>query len=88
MVPAPSDVQGWGFQPRPLAGGGAFEDAGLCALGGFVGIGWKGTRISLVGRYACSPSHGPRTVTIGPLLEGLETRLADGFPVTRFMLLQ
>ena len=27
MVPAPSYVQGWGFQPRPLAGGGAFEDA-------------------------------------------------------------
>ena len=27
MVPAPSYVQGWGFQQRPLAGGGAFEDA-------------------------------------------------------------
>ena len=51
-------------------------------------IGWKGTRISLVGRYARSPPHGPRTVTIGPLLQRRETRLADGFPVTRFMLFE
>ena len=27
MVPAPSYVQGWGFQPWPLADGSAFEDA-------------------------------------------------------------
>ena len=27
MVPAPSCVQGWGFQPRLLAGGGVFGDA-------------------------------------------------------------
>ena len=27
MVPAPSYVQGWGFQPRLLADGGVFEDA-------------------------------------------------------------
>ena len=27
MVPAPSYVQGWGFQPRPLADGGVFVDA-------------------------------------------------------------
>ena len=27
-------------------------------------------------------------MTIGPLLEGRETRLTDGFPVTRFMLFE
>jgi hypothetical protein len=33
-------------------------------------------------------SRGPRTVTIGPLLQRRETRLTDGFPVTRFMLFE
>ena len=33
-------------------------------------------------------SHNPRTPAHGPLLQRRETRLADGFPVTRFMLLQ
>jgi hypothetical protein len=33
-------------------------------------------------------SHGPRTVTIGPLLQGRETSRSDGFPVTRFMLFE
>ena len=40
------------------------------------------------GRYACSPPHGPRTTAHGPLLQRRETRLTDGFPVTRFVLLQ
>jgi len=39
-------------------------------------------------RYACSPSHGPRITAHGPLLQRRETRLADGFPVTRSVLLQ
>ena len=38
------------------------------------------------GRYARSPPHGPRTVTIGPLLQRRETRLTDGFSVTRLVL--
>ena len=67
---------------------GAFGCPKLCGLGDFIGIGWKGTRISLVGRHARSPPHGPRTVTIGPLLKGRETRLTDGFPVTRVMLFE
>ena len=29
MVPAPSYVQGWGFQRRLLAGGGVVKDAGV-----------------------------------------------------------
>ena len=40
------------------------------------------------GRHACSPSHGPRTTALGPLLEGRETRLTDGFPITRLMLFE
>jgi len=39
-------------------------------------------------RYACSPPHGPRTTAHGPLLQRRETRLTDGFPVTRLMLLE
>jgi len=39
-------------------------------------------------RYACSPPHGPRTTAHGPLLQRRETRLTDGFPVTRFMLFE
>ena len=39
-------------------------------------------------RYACSPPHGPRTPAPGPLLEGRETRLTDGFSVARLVLLQ
>ena len=57
---------------------------GSCAFGDFIGIGRKGTRVSLVGRRP----HGPRTKALGPLLKGLETRLTDGFPVTRFMLFE
>ena len=38
--------------------------------------------------YACSPLHGLRTTAHGPLLQGRKTRLADGFPVTRFMLFE
>ena len=34
------------------------------------------------------PPHGRRTTSLGPLLERRETRLADGFPVTRLVLLQ
>jgi hypothetical protein len=30
----------------------------------------------------------PRTTALGPLLEGCETRLTDGFPVTRFILFE
>ena len=33
-------------------------------------------------------SHGPRTVTIGPLLQRHETRRPDGFPVTRLVLFE
>jgi len=33
VVPAPSYVQGWGFQPRPVAGGALFRTLGSCALG-------------------------------------------------------
>ena len=33
-------------------------------------------------------SRGPRTTALGPLLKGRETRLTDGFPVTRFMLFE
>ena len=33
-------------------------------------------------------SRGPRTVAIGPFLQRLETRLADGFPVTRLVLFE
>ena len=47
---------------------------GSCALGGSIRIGWKGTRISFVGRYACSPSHGLRTTAYGPLLQRREIR--------------
>jgi len=34
MVPAPSYVQGWGFQLRPLAVGGVFEDARVMRIWG------------------------------------------------------
>ncbi len=34
MVPAPSYVQGWGFQPWPLADGSAFEDARVMRIWG------------------------------------------------------
>ena len=61
---------------------------GSCALGDFIGIDWKGTRILLIGRKPCSPPHNPRTTAHGPLLQHRETRLADGFPVTRFMLFE
>ncbi len=88
MVHAPSYVQDWGFQPRFLAGGEAFGWPRFCGLGSSIGIGWKGTRISFVGRHACSPLHGPRTVTIGPLLQRRETRCPDQIPVTRFMLFE
>ena len=37
---------------------------------------------------ALTLSQGPRTTALGPLLKGLETRLTDGFPVTRLVLLQ
>jgi len=40
------------------------------------------------GRYARSPPHGPCATAHGPLLQRREARLADGFPVTRLMLLQ
>ena len=33
-------------------------------------------------------SRGPRTTALGPLLQRRETRLADGFPGTRLMLLE
>ena len=33
-------------------------------------------------------SRGPRTTAHGPLLQRRETRLTDGFPVTRFMLFE
>jgi len=33
-------------------------------------------------------SRGPRTTAHGPLLQRRETRLTDGFPVTRLMLLE
>jgi len=79
---AQNTVQG----PRLLDHGALLRAPGSCALGGFIGIGWKGTRIFLLGRYACSPPHGPRTPAHGPLLQRRETRLTDGFPVTRFML--
>ena len=39
-------------------------------------------------RYACSPPHGPRTPAHGPLLQRRETRLTNGFPVTRLMLFE
>ena len=45
MVPKPSYVQGWGFQPRLLADGSAFKETRSRGLGDFIGIGWKGTRI-------------------------------------------
>ena len=44
MVPAPSYVQAPAFQPRPLADGALLRTLGSCALGDFIGIGWKGTR--------------------------------------------
>ena len=45
VVPAPSYVQGWGFQPRLLAGEALlFSARSLCGLGGSIEIGWKGTR--------------------------------------------
>ena len=37
-------------------------------------------------RYACSPTHGPRTTAPGPLLEGRETRCPNRIPVTRLVL--
>jgi len=40
------------------------------------------------GRYARSPPHGPRTTAHGPLLQRRETRLTDGFPVTRLVLFE
>jgi len=40
------------------------------------------------GQEGLTPVHSPCTVTIGPLLEGRETRLAYGFSVTRFMLFE
>ena len=88
MVRAPSYVQSWAFKPRPLAMGALFGCPRSCGLGDLIEIGWKGTRISLVGRYACSPLQGPRTTAHGPLLQRRETRLTDGFPVTRFMLFE
>ena len=88
MVRAPSYVQTPAFQPRPLTDGALLRTLGSCALGDFIGIGWKGTRISLVGRKPCSPPHGPRTPAHGPLLEGRETRYRDRIPVTRLVLLQ
>jgi len=33
MVPAPSYVQGWGFQPRPLATGALLGGTDLVGLG-------------------------------------------------------
>ena len=33
-------------------------------------------------------SHNPRTAAHGPLLQRRETRLTDGFPVTRLMLFE
>ena len=39
-------------------------------------------------RYACSPPRGPRTPAPGPLLQRPETRLTDGFRVTRLMLFE
>ena len=44
VVPAPSYVQGWGFQPWPLADGSAFGWRRSCELRTLIGIGWKGTR--------------------------------------------
>ena len=35
-----------------------------------------------------SALHGPGTPAHGPLLQRRETRLTDGFPVTRFMLFE
>ena len=50
MVPAPSYVQGLGFQPRLLAGGGVFGWHRSWGLSRLIGIGWKGTRITHGGR--------------------------------------
>ena len=33
-------------------------------------------------------SRGPRTTALGPLLQRRETRLANGFPVTRLVLFE
>jgi len=88
MVPAPSYVQSWAFKAGPLATGALFGRPRSCGLGDLIEIGWKGTRISLVGRYACSPLQGPRTTAHGPLLQRRETRLANDFPVTRLMLFE
>ena len=54
MVPTPSYVQAHAFQPRPLAGGGAFEWRRSCGPGDFIGIGWKGTRIpAYLAKHLC-----------------------------------
>ena len=42
----------------------------------------------LVSWYACSPPQNPSNTVHGPLLKQRETRLTDGFPVTRFMLFE
>ena len=54
MVRAPSYVQGWGFQLRPVAGGGAFGWRRSWRLGSLIGIGWKGTRIpAYLAKHLC-----------------------------------
>jgi len=68
MVPVSWCVQGWGFQLRPLAGGGVFGWRRSCRLGSFIGIGWKGTQISLIVRYAYSLPRGPRTTVPEPIV--------------------
>jgi len=91
MVPVSWCVQGWGFQPRLLVTVALLSGADLVGLGtslGLVGKGPGSRSASLVGRYACSPPHGPRTTAHGPLLQRRETSRPDGFPVTRFMLFE
>ena len=64
---------------------GAFGDARVMRTWG---LHWDWSRISLVGRHACSALHGPRTTAHGPSLQRRKARLADGSPVTRLVLLQ
>jgi hypothetical protein len=76
--------------PRATAHGprGALEEARVMRIWGLHWDWLERDPRSLVGRYACSPPHGPRTTALGPLLQRRETRLTDRFPITRLMLLQ
>ena len=42
----------------------------------------------LISWYACSLPQNSSNTAHGPLLKHRETRLTDGFPVTRFMLFE